>query len=157
RLGSEAIAMSGEAQPEELGPTVALLSAGTVFKLMYRDSSGTFHLDWPRERIDEALTDADGLVWVDILGPEEHASPLLQDWLCRHFHFHHLAVEDALIESHIAKIDDWGDYVYIVFHVAGFEADSDKLELNELDIFLGPNYLITYHTAPLEILDQDRR
>ena len=34
--------------------------------------------------------------------------------------------------------------------------DSDKLDLHELDIFLGPNYLVTYHTAPLAILDQDR-
>ena len=104
----------------------------------------------PENRIDEALADSAGLIWVDILGPDEHASLVLQDWLCRHFHFHHLAVEDALAESHIAKIDDWGEYLYIVFHVAGFEPDSDKLDLHELDVFLGPNYLITYHTAPLD-------
>ncbi len=148
--------MSGDAQAAAVGPTVALVSAGTVFKLMYRDGSGTFHADWPRERIDDALADSGGLVWVDILGPEEQASPLLRDWLCRHFPFHHLAVEDALAQSHIAKIDDWGDYLYLVFHVAAFEPNSDKLDLHELDFFLGPNYLITYHTAALEILDRDR-
>jgi magnesium transporter len=149
--------MSGDEHGAAVAPTIALVSAGTVFKLIYRDGSGALHTDWSRDRIDEALADSTGLIWVDILGPEQQASPLLQDWLCRHFHFHHLAVEDALAESHIAKVDDWGEYLYIVFHVAGFEPDSDKLDLHELDVFLGPNYLITYHTAPLEILEQDRK
>jgi magnesium transporter len=93
---------------------------------------------------------------VDILGPDEIASPELKDWLCRHFGFHELAVEDALAESHIAKIDDWTEYLYLVFHVAGIAAGSDKLDLLELDIFLGRNYLITYHTTELDILEQDR-
>jgi magnesium transporter len=131
-------------------------TAQYFIKLAYRNGDGVFDADWAPSRIDEALSDQAGLVWVDILGPEELVSPELQDWLCRHFHFHHLAVQDALGESHIAKIDDWTEYLYIVFHVAGFEAGSDKLDLHELDIFLGRNYLITYHTAPLAILEQDR-
>ena len=131
-------------------------TAPYVIKLVYRNGAGAFHADWPTGRIDEALADQAGLVWVDILGPEEHANPELEDWLCRHFHFHHLAVEDALSESHIAKVDDWTEYLYIVFHVAGFEAGSNVLDLHELDIFLGRNYLITYHTAPLKILEDDR-
>ena len=125
-------------------------------RLACRNGAGVFDADWAPARIDEALGDEAGLVWVDILGPEEQVSPQLRDWLCRHFNFHHLAVEDALAESHIAKIDDWSEYLYIVFHVAGFAPGSDSLDLHELDIFLGPNYLITYHTAPLAILEQDR-
>ncbi len=130
--------------------------APTVIKLTYRDGSGSFHADWPLGRIDDAIADKTGLIWVDILGPDEHKTPELRDWLCHHFQFHHLAVEDALAESHIAKVDDWGEYLYLVFHVAGFASDSDQLDLHELDVFLGPNYLITYHTAPLAILDSDR-
>ena len=127
-----------------------------TIKLVYRDGKGEFHADWPPNRIDEALADPSGLVWVDILGPEEHKSYELEEWLCRHFKFHPLAVEDALCETHVAKVDDWDDYLYIVFHVAGIETETNKLDLHELDIFLGKNYLITYHTAPLEVLDKDR-
>ena len=72
------------------------------------------------------------------------------------FHFHHLAVEDALQETHVPKVDDWGNYLYIVFHVPHIDPGSDKLELQELDIFLGPNYLVTYHVAPMAILRVDR-
>ena len=142
---------SPEAPPVGGGP-----SAQSVIKLTYRDGKGVFHADWPASRIEEAIGEKEGLLWVDILGPDEHVTPELQDWLCRIFHFHHLAVEDALRQTHIPRVDDWGEYLYIVFHVAGFQPDSDQLDLHELDIFLGLNYLITYHTAPLSILEQDR-
>jgi magnesium transporter len=147
--------MNSDASAPASSPNVRA-DAQSVIKLTYRDGRGAFHANWPENRVEEAIADKTGLVWVDILGPEEHKTSELRDWLCHHFQFHHLAVEDALAESHIAKIDDWGEYLYIVFHVAGFEPGSDTLDLHELDIFLGSNYLITYHTAPLAILDQDR-
>ncbi len=107
--------------------------------------------------IEEAIKDQGGLLWVDIQGPDEHAGSHLENWLCDHFHFHALAVEDALRQTHVPKVDDWGEYLYIVFHVARIVPETDALELQELDIFLGKNYLITYHTVPLPILDQDRQ
>jgi magnesium transporter len=131
-------------------------TAGSVIKLTYRDGKGVFHADWPLSRIGEAIAEKVGLLWVDILGPDEHTTSELEDWLCRNFHFHHLAVDDALKETHVARVDDWGEYLYIVFHVASYGPDSDTLKLHELDIFLGPNYLITYHTAPLPMLEKDR-
>ncbi len=73
-------------------------SADVVIKLTYRDGNGVFHANWPISSVDQAASDKAGLLWVDILGPDEHATTELQDWLCRHFHFHHLAVEDALAE-----------------------------------------------------------
>ncbi len=137
-------------------PAVAALTGESQIKLTFRDGTGVFHAGWPSSRIEEAIADQGGLLWVDILGPDEHATSELQDWLCRNFHFHHLAVEDALRQTHVPRVDDWGEYLYIVFHVAGFAPDSDQLVLHELDIFLGKNYLITYHTAALSVLDQDR-
>ena len=85
--------------------------------------------------------------------PTGQAETLLRDV----FDFHPLAVEDALQESHIPKVDDWGDYIYIVFHGTSIDPRTDELELHELDIFLGLNYLVTYHTEPLSFLDQDRK
>ena len=73
------------------------------------------------------------------------------------FGFHPLAIEDAIQDSHIPKVDDWGDYLYLVFHGTSIDPQTDELRLHELDIFLGPNYLVTYHTEPLSFLDQDRQ
>lgn len=152
--------MSGD--PSALAPVSVSQSPNdapdceSIIHLSYRDGSGVFHADWAVTRVDEAINDQAGLLWIDILGPDEHTGNHLQNWLCDHFHFHHLAVEDALKQSHVPRIDDWGEYLYIVFHVARIVPESEVLELQELDIFLGKNYLITYHTAPLPILDRDR-
>ncbi len=140
-----------------IAPGAATAPGGSSIRLTYRDGTGGFHADWPIARIEEAVRDGEGLVWIDILGPEEHENSELADWLCAIFHFHQLAIEDALQETHIPKVDDWEDYLYIVFHAASISAENQRLELHELDVFLGRNYLITYHTAPLGFLDQDRK
>jgi magnesium transporter len=142
--------------PVSPSPIDASASEST-FHVSYRDGSGVFHPEWPIAKVEEAINDLSGLLWIDILGPDEHSGTHLETWLCEHFHFHHLAVEDALAETHIPKVDDWGSYLYIVFHVARIVPEIETLELQELDIFLGKNFLITYHTVPLPILDQDRQ
>jgi magnesium transporter len=126
-------------------------------RAVFRDGGGNLHIDWPENRIKEAVADQGGLVWVDIEGPEEgHPDHQLSEWLCETFHFHPLAVEDALRETHVPRVDDWESYLFLVFHVARIDAESDVLRLQEFDIFLGRNYLVTYHTGPLAILEQDR-
>ncbi len=142
----------------ELSPSRASDSTASdpVIRLSYRDGQGTFHANWPSARAEEAVSDRAGLLWVDIVGPEETENRKLEDWLSGLFHFHPLALEDALKETHIAKVDDWDEYLYIVFHVVSVKTGTSTLELEELDIFLGPNYLVTYHTSPMPILDRDR-
>jgi magnesium transporter len=127
-----------------------------VVRLVYRDGQGALHRDWPAARMDEALRNEAGLLWVDISGPDEPANGQVEGWLRDLFHFHPLAVEDALRETHVPRIDDWGDYLYIVFHIARIVPQSDVMELRELDIFLGPTYLVTYHNGPLPFLEQYR-
>jgi magnesium transporter len=123
---------------------------------VYRDGAGAIHLEWPREQIAQAITDRKGTLWVDIEDPDssEHEA----DTLLRNvFGFHPLAVDDAIQESHLPKVNDWGDYIYIVFHGTSIDCRTDDLRLHEIDIFLGPNYLVTYHSEPLLFLDQDRQ
>jgi magnesium transporter len=71
------------------------------------------------------------------------------------FGFHILAVEDALQETHAPKIDDWGDYLYIVLHaIESNKQDSRQMYTPELDVFLGGNYIVTYHDHPIPIVDR---
>jgi magnesium transporter len=125
-------------------------------RLVYRDGAGALHLDWPPSRVADATGDPSGIVWVDIQGRDEQDDGKIEHWLCNAFHFHPLAVEDALRERHVPKVDDWDDYLYIVFHVAEIDRESDALRLHELDLFLGRNYVVTYHVGPLAILEEDR-
>jgi magnesium transporter len=125
--------------------------------ILFRDGEGNLHLDWPRDRLRQAIEDREGTLWVDCEdtqgGPSHEAESLLRD----DFGFHPLAIEDALRESHIPKVDDWDEYLYLVFHGTSVDPRSDELRLHELDVFLGPNYLVTYHNEPLSFLEQDRQ
>ena len=125
--------------------------------ILYRDSAGAIHSDWPVEQLRAAVDDEKGTVWVDINDPSSTGMASAEALLRDIFGFHPLAIEDALSESHIPRVDDWGDYLYIVFHAIDFEAKSIHLHPRELDIFLGTNYLVTYHHEPLGFLEQDRR
>jgi magnesium transporter len=71
------------------------------------------------------------------------------------FGFHHLAIEDALQQIHAPKIDDWGDYLYIVINYMHLVKASEPwdTEIDELDIFLGRNYVVTHHDNPVSSID----
>ena len=69
-----------------------------------------------RRELEEAIHDRGGTLWVDIENPDGNSTEQAETLLRDVFGFHPLAIEDALQESHIPKIDDWGDYLYIVFH-----------------------------------------
>ena len=126
-------------------------------RVVYRGSNGEIHLDWPLDRLKDTLDDAGGTVWLDIHDPGCAENPAAETILRDVFKFHPLAIEDALKEAHVPRVDDWVDYLYIVFHSIDFDPTTDHLRIHELDIFLGANYLVTYHTEPLGFLDQDFR
>jgi magnesium transporter len=108
---------------------------------------------YPPEKIKGALRSKKGLLWVDFTGePNQTCEPILLDV----FGFHPLAVDDALQETHTPKVDDWGEYIYIVLDAFVYDKqDSDgALHVHELDVFLGKNYIVTHHDEPITAIDQ---
>ena len=126
-------------------------------RILYRDGQGEIHLDWPVERLPEALNDLNGSLWVDIEDLEAANNSAVEGMLRDVFHFHPLALEDALKDTHVPKVDDWSRYLYVVVNTVDFDPESDELRLHELDIFLGKNYVLTYHKEPLPLLEHHRR
>jgi magnesium transporter len=80
-------------------------------------------------------------VWVDLDQPTPDEARVLTDV----FHFHDLAVEDALSEMHHPKIESYGDYLYLILHGIDFSASEHCFTTRDIDFFLGPNYLVTVH------------
>jgi magnesium transporter len=140
--------MSPVAPPVATGPP--------RIRVIHRSGGGAIDLDASPDRIAEFAGDAAGTLWVDILD-SGHDSAGIEALLRDVFQFHPLAIEDALRECNVPKVDDWSHYLYLVFHTVDFDPDSDDLRLHELDIFLGSNYLVTYHSEPLAVLDTLRR
>jgi magnesium transporter len=93
----------------------------------------------------ETIT-AEGLRWVNI----ERPSPLECAWLEEHFGFHALDLEDVLSRNQRPKIDEYPDYLFIVLHFPVFDRAVGRLNAGELDIFVGPDYLVTIPNQPLQ-------
>ena len=81
-----------------------------------------------------------GLRWFDLCQADEAA---LRD-LAGQFGLHPLAVDDCLSPYlHTPKVEDFGNYLFII--LADMVADDGNPNVQELDVFLGKDFLITYH------------
>jgi magnesium transporter len=80
-------------------------------------------------------------VWVDISQPTPEEARILSD----PFHFHELAIEDALMEIHHPKVESYGSYLYIILHGINFSASEHCFSTQDVDFFLGEQFLVTVH------------
>jgi len=80
-------------------------------------------------------------LWVDIAGFTAEEGRILTDT----FHFHPLAVEDALSAVQFPKIESYDSYLYIILHGIDFQAIERQFATHDVDFFLGANYLVTVH------------
>jgi magnesium transporter len=87
-----------------------------------------------------------GLRWINI----ERPTPLETAWLEEQFDFHALDLEDVLSRNQRPKIDEYPDYLFIVLHFPVFDRQVKRLGAGELDIFVGPDYLVTIPNTPLQ-------
>jgi magnesium transporter len=90
--------------------------------------------------------DGEGLRWINI---EEPGAPE-RAWLEEHFDFHALDLEDVLSRNQRPKIDVYDDYLFIVLHFPIFDPSVGRLGAGELDLFVGPGFLITIPNQPLQ-------
>jgi magnesium transporter len=92
------------------------------------------------------IVEHEGLRWINI----ERPTPVDQAWLEEHFEFHPLDYEDVRSRNQRPKIDEYDDYLFIVLQFPVFDKKIGRLNAEELDIFMGPDYLITIPNGPLQ-------
>jgi magnesium transporter len=123
-----------------------------MMRIIHRAGGGTIQTSADAARLPEILADPAGLTWVDFFDePPETCARILAGV----FGFHPLAIDDALKQSHVPKVDDWDTYLYLVLHALAFDpAAQEMLTTIELDIFTGRNYVVTHREQKLESLDR---
>ncbi len=84
-------------------------------------------------------------VWVDLAAPTPDELSLLSDV----FHFHPLAVEDAVAEVHHPKIEAYDNYLYLILHGIDYRKSQTAFATHDTDFFLGSNYLVTIHDGQM--------
>jgi len=95
------------------------------------------------------IVEQDGLRWINI----ERPGPVDQAWVEEHFDFHPLDYEDVYSRNQRPKLDQYDDYVFIVLHFPMFDKTTGRISAAELDLFMGPDYLITLPNVPLAPLN----
>jgi len=85
------------------------------------------------------------LLWVDLDNPTPEEIKAILEGV---FEFHPLAIEDCVQPNSLPKVEDYEDYLFIVTHAVDFTR-TEKFNTTELDLFLGKDFLVTFHTAPL--------
>ena len=86
--------------------------------------------------------------WVDFNQPTEEESGHLADT----FHFHPLAIEDCIHRLQRPKLDYYDDYTFFVTHIVRVE--ETEVIKEELNFFVGENFIVTFHHTPSEELDE---
>jgi magnesium transporter len=93
--------------------------------------------DIPVEDISEYLKKPGCFVWVAL----RDATPDELSTMQGEFGLHELAVEDALRGHQRPKIEEYGDSLFVVLQTV--ELLGDKMVVGEVDVFVGPNYVLS--------------
>ncbi len=102
------------------------------------------------DQINEVRDDPDAILWLDIWQPTEEDL----NAIAHKFHLHPLAIEDATVEHQRPKVEEYENFYFVVFYTVGGDEKSQELDLREVDMFLGKNYLITTHQQTIPELDE---
>jgi magnesium transporter len=112
----------------------------------------------------------DEYFWLDLDAPSEAEVKTLAEL----FHFHPLSVEDMVKRGQRPKLEDFGDYMFLVYYGARSVADEDadgggaeaggrgeggpeaEIELEEVHAFISGGYLVTVHEGDCGALDEAR-
>jgi len=80
-----------------------------------------------------------GYVWIDLFDPIFEDLIILRN----HFNLHHLSIDDCMDENQLPKCEDFSNYTFVIFN--NFYYKNNNLSIEEINIFLGKNYIITIH------------
>src|SRR4028118_593651 len=115
--------------------------------------SKQFTQDVPTADISDYCLREQNVVWVDVSDPSS------QDFLdlAEEFNFHPLSIEDVRHAHQRPKIEEYKGYYFIVLYEAQLAGPMDRLELRELSIFLGANFVVTVHSKPIRAVETTKR
>ena len=103
----------------------------------------------PNVEIVEDVVDGRRLRWINIEQPRQ----IDRAWLEEHFDFHPLDYEDVFSRNQRPKVDVYDDYMFVVLHFPRFDKAVGRLNAAELDMFVGPDFVITLPNEPIQPLE----
>jgi magnesium transporter len=140
--------------PTPGAPVKTAPPTGAANASIYRRADRTVVMDLDFDELQRAVADEKGSLWVDLDLADPRQVPILTEV----FHFHPLAIEDALNPVSRVKVDEYPTFLVVVARTVAFcESTPDDpydLETANLTIFVTRNAIVTAHTQPSPVVQQ---
>jgi magnesium transporter len=133
------IGLAGRVKPAERRPPRSALF----------DSTGGREEGVPVPGIAARLAAEGGFFYAEFHAPNEAELEELR----QEFRFHPLAIEDVRTRHQRPKIDVYTDHYFLVFYRVGAAGGNGEWHLQELDFFIGPNFLVVTHDSDVPLLN----
>lgn len=88
------------------------------------------------------------LNWIDIVSPAEEDVKYLEE----NFKLHPLTLKTLIPYIHHPDLDVYSDYIFIILHYPDLK-ENGEIKVQELDLIVGKDYLITSHYEPISPLN----
>ena len=105
-----------------------------------------FHLCFP-------CRETETVSWINVNGL--HDIELVRK-IGEHFGLHPLVLEDIAHTQQRPKMEDYGDYLYIVLRVLSFGEGQRNLVSEQMSLVIGRNYVLTFQERPGDVLEPVR-
>ncbi|MDT7710567.1 MAG: magnesium transporter [Pseudonocardiales bacterium] len=100
-------------------------------------------LDHTFEELRACPDEGHSFCWIGMLRPDETEIKAVAE----EFGLHNLAVEDAINAHQRPKLERYGDTLFVVLRPARYIDSVEVVELGEIHLFLGPDFVITIRHA----------
>lgn len=97
------------------------------------------------ERLSDHLTEPDTIVWFDLYRPSREQL----DDLGARLGLHELAIEDAAEPHQRPKVDHYDTHIFLSCLAVALQREDAQLSSTEVDVFLGPRWLVTVRKGDL--------
>ncbi len=92
----------------------------------------------------------ENMTWVDIVQPNRENVKYLVD----HYNFNPLDIDDALSTRQVAKIEEYPDYLFVVFYFSVYDKNTRVSSRKQWSAFIGENFLVTLRPPEFKAPDQ---
>ncbi len=90
-----------------------------------------------------------GITWHDDSNPAEKDLLRLQ----QKYGFHELDIEDCLSLHERPKVEEYEQYLFLVFHIPYLSHTTRRIHKEEVNIFVGQQFIVTLHEGKLPVID----
>jgi magnesium transporter len=94
-----------------------------------------------------------GVTWINVDGV--HQTDIVER-VGECLQIHPLVLEDIVNTDQRPKVEDFDDYVFLVARMLRYDGDGGGLQVEQISLLLGPNYVISFQEKPGDVFDPVR-